>query len=241
MPISSIPPNTAFKQTRPTKKLKDCQRYSAPKKYIPTIKPNETFSVEEIHLDLFEEDESLKVIGDFHGVDKKDLLVTIVEDDLIVISRHSLPRRYEASVKLPMSFRTTVKSIEMRNGIMTVVLQQVKFEDVPIELKALFDECLKEFPELESIDLKLVKSERKCDTVEGAKGKVGNKDVVILFTPDILFGKWGVFKPIIFHELSHFINLENPDEVFYKRADEKSIQLWDMLKKNNQLECVVED
>ena len=225
--ISSIPPNTAFKQTKPTKKLKDCQRYSAPKKYVPTIKPNETFSVEEVSLDLFEEDGFLKIIGDFHGIDKKDISVNIVGDALVVISSHSLSKRYEASVKLPKNFRTTLKSME------------VKFENVPIELQALFDECLKRFPELKNIDLKLVKSDRKHDTIEGAKGKVGEKDVVVLFIPNDQFGKWDLFKPVIFHELSHFIDLENPDRIFYERADEKSIRLWDFLKDGGNLECKV--
>ena len=49
-----------------------------------------------------------------------------------------------------------------------------------------------------------------------------------------------LFKPIIFHELSHYIDLENPDKIFYERADRKSIQLWDMLKKSGQLNCKVE-
>lgn len=45
---------------------------------------------------------------------------------------------------------------------------------------------------------------------------------------------------VTFHELSHFVNLENPDEIFYERADEKSIQLWNLLKENKKLNCIVE-
>lgn len=237
--LSSIPPNTVFKRTKPTKKLRDCQFYNISKK-VPVIQPKETFSVEEVKLDLFEEDGSLKVvIGDFHGVNKDDLFTTISDGYLSINSKHSLNKRYYATIKLPESFETTVKTIEMRNGIMTVVLQQVKFEEVPAELQNLFDSCLKKFPELQDIELKLVKNRREYDTIEGAKGKVNGKDVVTLFVPDVLWGKWSAFKPIIFHELSHFINLENPDRIFYERADKKSIQLWNMLKSNNMLKCKV--
>jgi len=73
-----------------------------------------------------------------------------------------------------------------------------------------------------------------------AMGKANGKNVVILFVPKKLYGHWEVFRPIMYHELSHYINLKNPDEVFYERADEKSIELWNRLKASKSLECKVD-
>ena len=69
---------------------------------------------------------------------------------------------------------------------------------------------------------------------------MNGKDAVLLFIPGKLWGHWEAFRPIIYHEMSHFINLEDPDEVFYERADAKSIQLWDMLANSEMLACNVE-
>lgn len=100
-----------------------------------------------------------------------------------------------------------------------------------------FDDCLRQFPELQNIELVV----EECEELSGAEGKLGDKRVVILFVPPALFDKPRTLRPIIFHELSHMINRENPDEVFFDRADEQSKRLWRLLQDAKTLNCVVEE
>lgn len=99
-----------------------------------------------------------------------------------------------------------------------------------------FKNCLKRFPELKNISLIIESSAG----LSGAEGKLGNKRIIILYVPQILQNKPMVLRPIIFHELSHMLNLENPDKVFMERADEKSKELWRLLQKSKTLNCIVE-
>jgi len=140
---------------------------------------------------------------------------------------------------LPEAYKYKILNIGMKNDIMTLLMEKTDYEDVP-ELEAIFQECLKSFPELSDIELRVVMSRRR-DSLEGAMGKANEQKVVILFVPKKLYGHWEAFRPIIYHELSHYINLNNPDEIFYERADEKSIKLWDMLKEAKSLRCDVVD
>ena len=251
--VSSIPPNTAMRSIYPSKSPRRKPRrdtykrevYGKSKRISSIIKPTEFFSVKEVNLDSFDEGKELKVIGDFPGVTEDDLVIQIVDGKLFIITTPMSERKYQASIILPSEFRTTLKEKEIRNGIMSLILEQVKFENIPAKLQQVFDSCLKKFPELkdDNIELRIIKSRRNTnrDSIDGAKGTDGDKNIVIIFIPELLWGKWNLFKPIIFHELSHYINLENPDKIFYERADRKSIQLWDMLKNSGQLNCKVED
>jgi len=246
--IRSIPPNIAMRSIYSSKSSRRKPRrevYRKPKRIETIIKPTEFFTVKEVNLDVFDEGKELKVIGDFPGVTEEDLVIQIIEGKLYILTIPMSKRKYQASIILPSNFRTTLKEKEIRNGIMSLILEQVKFENIPVKLQQVFDSCFKRFPELENknIELRIIKSRRNTnrDSIDGAKGTEGAKSIVIIFIPELLWGKWNLLKPIIFHELSHYINLENPDKIFYERADRKSIQLWDMLKNSGQLNCKVED
>ena len=105
------------------------------------------------------------------------------------------------------------------------------------ELDEIFQECLKKFPELKNRDIQL-RVIRTTDVLEGAKAtdKAGN-DVVVVWIPDKLWDSWNAIRPIIYHELSHFIDLHNPDRIFYERSDEKSQKLWDLLQDAKAIKC----
>lgn len=131
---------------------------------------------------------------------------------------------------------------------MTVMLAKKEdFREVP-ELNRVFDDCMKRFPELETKDvhLKVIRSGKNGGNssggaLEGAKGKVNGKEAVILWVPDQLWGQWKALRPIIYHELSHYVDLHNPDKVFFDRADEKSKKLWKILQKAGIVQCEVPD
>jgi HSP20 family molecular chaperone IbpA len=249
--IRSIPPNTAMRSTMPPTvgkyyKAKTTEykksTYSKPKGVMPPY-TNENMGARDISLDMFDEKDELKVVGDFPGVeDINDILIDISNDTLWLVTKPTSTKNYEATVKLPEAYRTLIKNRDLRNSIMTVVLEQVKFEEVHEDLLIVFNKCLESYPEIEDVELKVVKSDRDgtSDSLEGAKGKVDGKDVVILFIPNKVWGFWNIFKPVIHHELCHFIDLDNPDKVFYERADKKSIKVWDMLKKDKLVDCKVE-
>jgi hypothetical protein len=119
---------------------------------------------------------------------------------------------------------------------MTIALEAIMASETP-ELNIIFQECLEKFPELKDRDIKLM-AMRTVKRLEGAKGQNGEgKDVVIVWIPDKLWGLWDTIKPIIYHELSHFIDLHNPDRIFYERADEKSQKLWDLLQGAKAIKC----
>ena len=108
----------------------------------------------------------------------------------------------------------------------------------PAQIEAIqkeLDHCLEKFPELEDVELVIEES----PALSGACGRRGNSRVVILLTPLRLLDHPDIFRPIIYHELSHMINMENPDEVFFARADEQSKQLWKLLEGVSALHCEV--
>ena len=231
--IRSIPPNTPMRSKYPT-----TGKISSPvyrKKVSPAIPFTGVRAVEEVQLDLFEDTE---VIGNFPGVSDVDsFMVQITDNELIIVTKPDSERKYTATLTLPEAYKYKILNIGMKNDIMTLLMEKTDYEDVP-ELEVIFQECLKSFPELSGIELRVVMS-RRGDSLEGAMGKANGQKVVILFVPKKLYGHWEALRPIIYHELSHYINLNNPDEIFYERADEKSIKLWDMLKEAKSLRCDV--
>lgn len=104
-------------------------------------------------------------------------------------------------------------------------------------VKVEFEDCLKKFPELQEIELMV----EQTSELSGAEGRRGNKRLVILFVPPVLFDKPKALRPIIFHELSHMIDKENPDRIFFERADEQSQKLWRLLQRAKALNCIVEE
>ncbi len=113
----------------------------------------------------------------------------------------------------------------------------IKFWEFKEAVKKEFKDCLKNFPELKNVELRIT----KAHGLSGAEGRLGDKKVVILFVPPILFDKPKTLRPIIFHELSHVIDKENPDRIFFERADEQSKKLWKMLQGIKALDCIVEE
>ncbi|MBU0847665.1 hypothetical protein KKH23_10805 [Patescibacteria group bacterium] len=252
--ISSIPPITSTGRPRrglPPSSPNFTPKKNRPNKYykkpintvvnMPTF--NGTLKTRDVQLDIFDEtEEKLEIVGDFPGITNiSDIVVQMMKNELFVITKPNIERKYMASVKLPEAFKYKISSMEVKNGIMTMVMEKVNYKNVP-ELESIFQECLNKFPELSHVGFRVIESRRSPDrdSLDGAMGKANGEDVVILFVPSKLWGHWEAFRPIIYHELSHHLNLEEPDKVFYERADEKSIKLWDMLKENNVMECKVE-
>lgn len=99
-----------------------------------------------------------------------------------------------------------------------------------------FQKCLERFPELKDVELMVEESQE----LAGAEGRLGNRRVVILYVPKILKDKPKCLVPIIYHELSHMIDKENPDKVFFERADEDSKRLWILLQNAKALNCQIE-
>lgn len=111
------------------------------------------------------------------------------------------------------------------------------FPEFKREIQIEFKECLNKFPELKNIDLII----EQAPELSGAEGRIGNQLIVVLFVPPVLFDKPKTLRPIIFHELSHMIDKENPDKVFFERADEQSQRLWRMLQDTKALNCIAEE
>lgn len=95
--------------------------------------------------------------------------------------------------------------------------------------------CLKLFPEIETVEFAI----EDCEELGGAMGHLETKAAVILMVPQVLQDKPGALRPIILHELSHIISKgsEECERVFNERADEKSKELWKMLKEAGFLIC----
>jgi len=253
MVIRSIPPRTIMRDIYPVnggasrgpKRDKGFSGhvYKKPSKNGRKRPILETHARKDVDLDIFEEPDGIKVIGEFPGIGEKDLIVQLENSSLRIVSDPGAGRGYQASCRLPHCFDITFKYKEVRNGIMTLVLEKAEYQKVP-ELEKIFDQCLGKFPELvpRKIRLKVVKSRRngRPDSLDAAKAKVNGRDAVLIFVPEALWGHWGAFRPIIYHELSHYIDLENPDKIFFKRADKKSIELWEKLQGAGVLECKVD-
>lgn len=109
-----------------------------------------------------------------------------------------------------------------------------EWPDVQIEFKT----CLAMFPELDNVRLVV----EVCDELSGAEGfdALGQR-IVILFAPVKLLAMPVVLRPIIIHELSHMINWDDPDSVFFERADEQSKQMWQALEQAGALACSTEN
>lgn len=104
-----------------------------------------------------------------------------------------------------------------------------------------FEDCLKKFPELKNYELIIEEIEDKLVGGVGKRLDEGEEEeVVVLFVPAQLRDLPIALRPIIFHELSHRIDRENPDKVFFERADDWSKEMWRKLQAVNGLGCIVE-
>lgn len=109
-----------------------------------------------------------------------------------------------------------------------------EFQLIP-ELTAVLEECLVAFPEVKDVEIRATHSAE----LSGCKGHHLNKSVIILFVPDQAWGLWQELRPIILHELAHFLakTSEETERIFFERADEKSKALWRKLKSVGAVNC----
>jgi len=100
-------------------------------------------------------------------------------------------------------------------------------------LDKLLRQCLNNyFPELKEQNIKIgyvIKSNR-CGGAKAGKW-------IVLFQPDkVPLTSLGL-KWIVVHELSHFVNLYNPDEIFKSKVPKKVWKMWQKLENENILQC----
>jgi len=113
-----------------------------------------------------------------------------------------------------------------------------EFQLIP-ELTKVLEECLVAFPEVKDVEIRATHS----NELSGCKGTHKGKPLIILFVPDKVWGQWLALKPIVYHELSHFLgkDSEETERIFFERADEKSKKHWKKLKEVGALECNVKE
>jgi len=99
-----------------------------------------------------------------------------------------------------------------------------------------FRKCLERFPELKDVGLMV----EECEELAGVEGRIGDRRVIVLFVPKSLKDKPEYLIPIIYHELSHMINKENPGKVFFERADENSKCFWRLHQLSKTVNCQIE-
>ncbi len=109
-----------------------------------------------------------------------------------------------------------------------------EFQLIP-ELTNILIECLVVFPEVNDIEIRATHSTE----LSGCKGSHKGRSIIIIFVPDQVWGKWNALKPIIYHELAHFIGKDSADteRIFFERADEKSKEMWRKLKAMDAIDC----
>ena len=88
------------------------------------------------------------------------------------------------------------------------------------------------FPELQGYDIKIGYVINHSDLGGAKAGKW-----VILFLSDAMTVGHSGLKWIVVHELCHFINLHNPDEIFKKRVPKDVWEMWKRLEKGKELKC----
>lgn len=106
------------------------------------------------------------------------------------------------------------------------------------KINTVFQDCLRHYPEIWNV--KLLVSVTDTELSGSKLRSLDNQQTYIsLQIPRHFIGdvSWDVLRPIIHHELSHAIDLENPDRIFKERADEKSQALWNLLQQNNAISC----
>ncbi len=116
------------------------------------------------------------------------------------------------------------------------VLFDEEFQLIP-ELTKVLEECLVVFPEVKDVEIRVTLGTE----LSGCKGTHKGKPIIILFVPDQAWGQWPVLRPIILHELAHFLakTSEETEKIFFERADEKSKELWHKLKNVDAINCQV--
>jgi HSP20 family molecular chaperone IbpA len=123
--VSSRPIKGSY-TTKPKSRLK----ISKPKSKTPptrTPMPSPTDSIEEKEsiVDVFEEDDHIKVMAEVPGVEEKDIKLKI-KDDRLTISVDASEKKYFKEVKLPTSVEKDSVESAYRNGVLEVKLRKTK-------------------------------------------------------------------------------------------------------------------
>ena len=95
----------------------------------PTLhgkKPVEVKDKREPLVDIFNEEDSVKVIAELPGVEKKNINLNI-EDKTLTVSVEK-PRTYYKKIELPVSVDTSTPQAQYRNGILEINLKKPKDE-----------------------------------------------------------------------------------------------------------------
>jgi len=177
--LRSIPPNTAMRSTRPTTSSSKREKV-APYRKLQYKKPtnrkimpfNGVRAVEEVQLDLFDSTEKLEVIGDFPGISNAlSFVIQVADNEILITTKPDAERKYIATAKLPEAYKYGISNVEVKNSIMTLLMEKTNYEDVP-ELESIFLECLKAFPEIPDVELRVIASRRSedRDSLDGAMG-----------------------------------------------------------------------
>lgn len=78
-------------------------------------------------VDIFEEDDSVKIVAEVPGVEKKDIDLNATEERLI-ISVKSPQRKYYKEVDLPAKVDPNSATASYKNGVLEITLKKVKEE-----------------------------------------------------------------------------------------------------------------
>jgi len=123
--VSSRPIKGSY-TTKPKSRLK----ISKPKSKTPptrTPKPLPTASIEEKQpiVDVFEEEDHIKVMAEVPGVEEKDIRLH-VKNNLLIISVDTSEKKYYKEVKLPTSVKKNSVESTYRNGVLEVKVRKTK-------------------------------------------------------------------------------------------------------------------
>ncbi len=123
--VSSRPIKGSY-TTKPKSRLK----ISKPKSKTPptrTPKPPPTASIEEKQpiVDVFEEEDHIKVMAEVPGVEEKDIKLH-VKNNLLIISVDTSEKKYYKEVKLPTSVKKNSVESTYRNGVLEVKVRKTK-------------------------------------------------------------------------------------------------------------------
>ena len=87
----------------------------------------ETSDVREPLIDVFQEDEHVRVIAEVPGINKGDIKLT-GSDRTLTIKAHSQSRKYEKSVSLPVAVDIRTAKAKYKNGVLEVVIDRKEAE-----------------------------------------------------------------------------------------------------------------
>ncbi len=110
-----------IKRSGRTSFAKPRRRVVRRKPYAPPT--SEQIEKKEPLVDIFDEEDSIKVMAELPGVEKKDIYLELAED-LLIIKVNTPTREYYKEVKLPTVVEKEILESTYRNGILEVKLKK---------------------------------------------------------------------------------------------------------------------